>query len=90
MGPGRHRLRTARKGTYHFTHNGKRYTYGQWPTEDPNLFKRTDPGSISLSPCLAQSWRVTMRAEPVGWWPSLVMAAFSACSLGTSRRWPTA
>jgi hypothetical protein len=39
----------GQKGTYRFPHNGKRYTYGQWPTEDPDLFK-SDPDTLTLAP----------------------------------------
>lgn len=40
----------GQKGTYRFPHNGQRYTYGQWPTEDPDLFNPNDPTAIALSP----------------------------------------
>jgi hypothetical protein len=39
----------GQKGTYRFPHNGKRYTYGQWPTEDPDLFK-SEPDTLTLAP----------------------------------------
>jgi hypothetical protein len=39
----------GQKGTYRFPHNGKRYTYGQWPTEDPSVFK-SEPDTLTLSP----------------------------------------
>lgn len=38
----------GQKGSYEFTHGGKRYTYGQWPTEDPNLFQPA-PDTFALS-----------------------------------------
>ena len=39
----------GQKGSYRFPHNGKRYTYGQWPTEDPALFTQ-QPDTITLAP----------------------------------------
>lgn len=39
----------GQKGSYRFTHSGKRYTYGQWPTEDPAVFQN-QPDTITLAP----------------------------------------
>lgn len=36
-------------GTYRWVRGGRRYTYGQWPTEDPLVFQDL-PDSISLAP----------------------------------------
>ncbi|MEY2425493.1 MAG: hypothetical protein QOI61_1065 [Actinomycetota bacterium] len=39
----------GQRGAYRYVRNGKRYTYDQWPTEDPDVF--TDkPSSITLNP----------------------------------------
>ena len=39
----------GQKGTYRFVRQGKRYTYGQWPTEDPLVFQDL-PDSVALAP----------------------------------------
>lgn len=39
----------GQKGTYRFVRKGLRYTYGQWPTEDPMVFQDR-PDSIALAP----------------------------------------
>ncbi|TML38172.1 MAG: hypothetical protein E6G27_15570 [Actinobacteria bacterium] len=36
-------------GSYRFPRRGKRYTYGQWPTEDPPVFQN-GPDVMALSP----------------------------------------
>ena len=36
-------------GSYRFPRRGKRYTYGQWPTEDPPVFQN-GPDAMALSP----------------------------------------
>jgi hypothetical protein len=39
----------GQKGTYRWVRGAKRYTYDQWPEEDPDVF--TDkPSSITLAP----------------------------------------
>lgn len=43
----------GQKGTYRFVRGGKRYTYGQWPQEDPAVFQDL-PDSIALAPTGSQ------------------------------------
>ena len=38
----------GQKGSYRYVRAGKRYTYGQWPTEDPMVFQDT-PDAITLA-----------------------------------------
>jgi hypothetical protein len=39
----------GQKGTYRWVRGGQRYTYDQWPSEDPDVFDNK-PSSISLAP----------------------------------------
>ncbi|HVT76774.1 MAG TPA: hypothetical protein VHD87_07070 [Acidimicrobiales bacterium] len=39
----------GQKGTYRWVRGGQRYTYGQWPTEDPEVFD-DKASSIALAP----------------------------------------
>jgi hypothetical protein len=36
-------------GTYEWVRGGKRYTYDQWPTEDPDVFHK-EPSTVTLAP----------------------------------------
>jgi hypothetical protein len=38
----------GQRGSYRYVRKGKRYTYDQWPEEDPNVFTN-DPSSITLN-----------------------------------------
>jgi hypothetical protein len=39
----------GQKGTYRWVRGAKRYTYDQWPEEDPDVFTNK-PSSITLAP----------------------------------------